>query len=249
MIQSYELANVLYWGCYCLGFVTIFIFNTIYGKHYNIKPLKALIFSIVSYALIFGWSYILAWIMNGFSWGHHNAIRVYIWFPVVLLLTGKLFRIPWIDCCEYVAPSACIVYGIARIGCIFTGCCYGYEFAFGLYSNLRGYNCFPVQLCEAITSLVIALYIIKLARKKEYSCDSNSLYPLMMILYGGTRFVWEFFADNRKVIIGLSELQLWAFATCLLGCCWFYYEKQKTSTTRKKKNKASTITHRAHKSR
>lgn len=226
MIQSRELANTLYWGCYCIGFIAIFIFNTIYGKKYNIKPLKALAFSIISYAFIFGWSYILAWIMNGFSWGHHNAIRVYIWFPVVLMLTGKLFRIPWIHCCEYMTPSTCIVYGIARIGCIFTGCCYGYEFSLGIYSKLCGYNCFPVQLCEAITSLIIALFIIRKAHKKNYATDSNNLYPLMLIVYGGTRTIWEFFADNHKIIFGLSELQIWALVTCLIGCFWYSNRKK-----------------------
>ena len=220
MIENPHLAGSLYRACYVLGFVAIFVFNTIYAKKYTIKPLKALVFTVVSYVLIFMWSYILAWVMNGFQWGHHNAIRVYIWMPLVLLLTSKLFHVDFKKSLEFIVPSTCIVYGIARIGCIFPGCCYGHFAKWGMYSAQAMYHCFPVQLCEAITALLIAVLIIHLAKRKAYSFEVCDLYPLMLILYGGTRFLWEFAANNEKVIGNISELALWALATFIIGCVW-----------------------------
>ena len=220
MIESYDLANFLYRLCYVLGFLTVFVFNTFYGKKYKIKPLRSFLFTLVSYLIIFGWSYILAWIMNGFEWGHHNAIRVYIWFPIVMLLTSRLFNLDYRACCEYVTPSTCIVYGIARLGCIFAGCCRGFAWEHGMYCAFEDYYYFPVQLCEAVTSLAIAVLMICLAKKKNYDSRDNTLYPLMLILYGGSRFLWEFAADNTKVIRNISELALWALATCLIGIIW-----------------------------
>lgn len=222
MTIFYEMGieNTLYWGCYALGFLTIFIFNAFYAKKYNIPKGKAVLFTIVSYILIYLWAYILAWVINGFEWGHHNAIRVYAWMPVVLFLIGKLFKINWKTACDYIAPSTCIVYGIARLGCIFTGCCYGIQTNWGMYSVEAGHVCFPVQLCEAITSLIIAVIIIIIARKNSYQV-TGTLYPLMMIMFGGTRFIWEFFADSPRIIFNVTELGLWALFVCLIGVAWY----------------------------
>ena len=226
MIENIELANTLYWGCYFLGFVAIFIFNPIYGKHYNLQPKKSLIFTIVSYLLIYLWAYILAWVVNGFKWGHHNAIRVYIWFPLVLFLLGKKFRIDFRTACEYMAPSTCIVYGIARLGCIFTGCCYGIPASWGMYSYSALEKCFPVQLCEGLTSLLIAVIVILLAKKKKYE-PTGKLYPFMLVIYGATRFVWELFSAKPRVLFGITELGIWAFLTTLVGVVWLIIFKKR----------------------
>ncbi len=220
------IANLLYWACYAIGFIAIFVFNTLYARHYGIRPRKALLFTLFSYILIYAWTYVLAWVVNGFEWGHHNAIRVYIWFPLVLLLAGKLFGIKWETACEFIAPSTCIVYGIARLGCNFTGCCYGIPASWGIESVEAGHRVFPVQLCEALTSLLIAALLLHQAKKKNYETD-GTLYPLMMILYGGTRFLWEFLADNQKLFLHISELALWAFLTCLLGTAWYLTIKER----------------------
>ncbi len=46
----------------------------------------------------------------------------------------------------------------------------------------------------------------------------------MLILYGGTRFIWEFFADNEKILFGkISELAIWAFASVVIGVIWFAF--------------------------
>lgn len=220
------IANVLYRACYVLGFIAIFIFNTFYGKKYQIKPAKALGFTVISYVIIFLWSFVLAWVMNGFQWGHHNAIRVYIWMPLVLWLMGKAFKIDWRTACDYIAPSTCIVYGIARLGCVFAGCCYGIPSKIGLYSVQAGHVCFPVQLCQAITSLIIAAIIIALAKKQNYEV-TGKLYPIMLIMYGFSRFIWEFFSDSEKNFIGLTELAIWSVATFTMGVLWLVIKKVK----------------------
>ncbi len=229
--------NLLYWSCYVLGFIAIIVFNGFYGLKYKLKPIKSILFTIISYVLILGWAYILAWVINGFEWGHHNAIRVYIWMPLVLFLIGKLFKIDFKTACDFIAPSTCIVYGIARFGCVFTGCCYGIPVSWGLYSYQAGHNCFPVQPCEALTSLVIAVVIIIKAKKKSYKTD-GTLYPFMLILYGSTRFIWEFFADSPKVFYVVTELGAWAFLTLIIGLSWFITVQQYNNRM-KKHNKSS----------
>ena len=224
IIWQLGIVGPVYKGCYVLGFLTIFIFNTFYGKQYGIKPKKALPFTVLSYIVIFAWSFVLAWIANGFEWGHHNAIRVYIWFPLVLFVFGKLFAVRLRDAMDYMAPSTCIVYAIARMGCTLTGCCYGVPFRFGIYSCMVEERCFPVQLCETITAALIAWYIIKYV-KAHGPFQGGMLYANMLIVYGYSRFFWEFLADNEKVFLGISELAIHAFVCGTVGVLMYFFLK------------------------
>lgn len=226
MLENADLANDLYWACYALGFITIFIFNTLYAKKYKLSASKGLLFTLSSYALIYLWAYVLAWAINGFEWGHHNAIRVYIWFPLVLFLLGKLFHVRFRAACDYMAPSTCIVYGIARFGCVFPGCCYGVPAEWGLYSAAAGHNCFPVQFLEAVTSLAIGFIVLYLAFRKQYAADGK-LYPTMLVMYGVNRFVWELFSASPRVFLGITELGIWAFGTAAMGTAWLILRAKK----------------------
>lgn len=217
MLENITVANYIYWFCYAIGFVTIFVFNTLYARKFGVKPIKALLLSVVSYVLILLWAYVLSWIESKFAqWGHHNAIRVYIWMPVLLVVLSRVFKINWRTCCDFIAPSTCIVYAIARFGCNFTGCCYGIEMPFGIYSRQAGHVCFPVQLCESIASLLIAIFALKMNKKKNYKADAET-YFLMLIPYGFSRFLLEFFADNNKLFWGISSLALHALAAGIVG--------------------------------
>lgn len=207
----------LYISFYVLAFLTIFVFNTFYGKKYNIPLWKGLLLTILSYLLIFVWAFVLAWVESLFTdWGHHNAVRVYIWMPLLLFAFSKIFKLSWKTCCDFIAPSTCIVYGIARIGCIFPGCCYGYPCSWGIYSNAAMMNVFPVQLCEAITALILAGVTLWMNKKKKYVPNAKT-YFIMLIPYGLSRFIWEFFADNEKIFLSISSLALHALLMSVVG--------------------------------
>ena len=222
---DHGIDNAFYWGCYVLAFTVTFVFNAKYAKKYNISAFKGLAFSFASYAIIYIWAYILGWVANGFSWGHHNAIRVFAWMPLVLLVVGKLFKIKWNIACDYIAPSTCLVYGIARLGCNFTGCCYGYPACWGIYSWQAGHRCFPVQLCQSIASIAVFFIILHLAKTRDYK-PTNKLYPIMLIMYGAARFLLEFFMDNKKLFMHVSEIALWGLLCVIIGFVWLYGSKK-----------------------
>ena len=90
----------LYRGFYVLGFLTIFVFNVFYAKKFDIKKGRALVVTVLSYALIFAWAFVLAWVESLFTdWGHHNAVRVYIWMPALLFVMSKPVAIDWKKLC------------------------------------------------------------------------------------------------------------------------------------------------------
>ena len=210
----------LYRGFYILGFLTIFVFNVFYAKKFDIKKGKALLVTVLSYALIFAWAFVLAWVESLFTdWGHHNAVRVYIWMPALLFVMSKPVSVDWKKLCDFIAPSACIVYGIARLGCLFPGCCYGIPVEWGewgIYSKEAQTVVFPVQFCEAVTALALAGFAIYMNKRKKYVADSKT-YFIMLIPYGLSRFIWEFFADNEKVLGNISSLALHALLMSVVG--------------------------------
>ena len=218
---------------FVVGFLGIFIFNTFYGKKFNIKPAKGLLLSVSSYLLIFVWAYILAWVESLFSdWGHHNVVRVYIWMPLLLFLLAKPMKLKWKACVDFIAPSTCLVFGFVKFGCMFPGCCYGIPCDWGIYSHEAGYNCFPVQFCEAVTALILAAITLIMNKKKNYVGDSRT-YFIMLIPYGLTRFVWEFFRGNEKLLLNISSLALHALLMSVVGAIMLvvlhYADKKKTA--------------------
>ena len=209
--------NIPYKACYFFGFLIIFVFNTFYAKKFSIGKRKALLLTVLSYTLIFAWAFILAWAESLFTdWGHHNAVRVYIWMPVLLFVLSKPMSIDWKKLCDFIAPSTCIVYGIARLGCLFPGCCQGFPCEWGIYSGVAGQMVFPVQFCEAVTALILAAVTISINKKKKYIADSKT-YFIMLIPYGLSRFIWEFFANNTKVFLNISSLALHALLMSVVG--------------------------------
>ena len=75
---------------------------------------------------------------------------------------------------------------------------------------------FPSPLCEFITILVIIVvgFVFAFGSKKYVP---GSLYPLTMLLYGSTRFFWEFTRyyeteAEQHLILGMS---LWQFCSLI----------------------------------
>lgn len=110
-----------------------------------------------------------------------------------------IFLIPWIHC-------------FGRIGCHLAGCCYGKPYG-GLFAVTypigslapAGVKLFPVQLVEALGVLVIAIVIILLQVKRNFSYTIE----LYLVFYGILRIILEYFRfdEVRGAILGLSTSQ------------------------------------------
>ena len=119
------------------------------------------------------------------------------------------------------------LFGFARIGCIFPGCCHGYPSSWGLYSNEAGTVCFPIQIIEIIVSFILALIMWNMHSKERFQ---GKLYPWFLVLFGSTRFVLEFLRDNQKLFWGISELALHALSCFIVGMILLTLSKKRRST-------------------
>lgn len=163
--------------------------------------------------------------------GVSSVVRAFVYLPLIALLCAKLFKVPWRTVCDTIAPGICAAQGVGSSACIFTGCCHGYPLAYGIYNPVYEMKLFPVQLCETGTSLLIAFYLIILAKEKNYTSDGKS-YPLMLMLFGTARFMWEFFRNNTKVLWGCSDVALHSLFMIFVGAAAYMYLKKKTTSER-----------------
>lgn len=95
-----------------------------------------------------------------------------------------------------------------KIGCFFGGCCRGI-----LYS---GAGRLPIQLIEALTALVICIFILVQQKLQWFQC-SIALY---LVLYGSSRFVLEFFRHHSENQIFSVAHVLSLFCTVIGFCIW-----------------------------
>ena len=146
--------------------------------------------------------------------GGLNFVRVATFLPVAAFGLAKVFKDSLSDVSDFLAPLVAIFHGVTHIGCIFPGCCHGYPYEWGLYSNNVQAICFPIQIVEAASSILIGVVLLFMIKKRV---QTGKLYAWYLLLFGGTRFAWEFLRDNEKIWNGISELAFHALGAMIIG--------------------------------
>ena len=239
-IQQTPLANVLYYTFHVLGFVCVFIFNAWYGKKREIPIRKSALTTVLVYAATYVWIYIQFWIESGFAnFGGNNIVRGFVYIPLIAYPVALLLKINWTKMCDFIAPCVCLSHGVSHIGCIFVGCCEGYPAKWGIYNYRYLDPLVPVQIFEALTALAIFAGLVYFNRRKNYTTDGTS-YPIMLILFGFTRFLWEFARYNPKIWLGCSSLSFHALFMAVVGAvalCVIVKKSRKKTLSVKKRRK------------
>ena len=206
--------NMYYWG-YILAFAADFLFSLLwYRKKYGFSMMKAFL----STALVIPFGYgliILTGLIHG--WGV-NWVRAVLFIPAAVWLICLILKTNFAKTLDFLTPVACINHGVSHYFCVFKGCCYGYptEGAFHVWNEDQGANLFPIQLVEATSILIICVFIVLYAKKKNYDTHGRA-YPIHMVLFGLTRFVYEYFRDNTDVRWQLSQFQIYCIAEFAVG--------------------------------
>lgn len=121
--------------------------------------------------------------------------------------------------------------GISKIGCAVYGCCYGTACTPGVYTPFEEHSVFPVQLLEAVLSLIICFGVFYAVSKKKHR--KGAVYPLSLILYGVMRFFVEFLRyyseEELNAFYGLSFWQWVSIITVLIGAVWLTYKLHRKS--------------------
>jgi len=132
--------------------------------------------------------------------------------PVVFFPVSKLLKIRYGEMMDFIAPSGCLVLGLAKLQCMRDGCCGG-KF---LYMDENRINVhFPSQLVEFFVFIVIAVILIILSHNPRMR---TKIYPYAMLSYGACRFVLDFFRDTTpNFLFGLTKGSFWSVCSFVLG--------------------------------
>lgn len=125
---------------------------------------------------------------------------------IVGALFIRLHKMPILKTLDLVIPYAALGQAIGRIGCFLNGCCYGREWAQGIYFPVHEARLHPTQLYSAVNLFVI--FLVLKAWQKRNSVDGR-IFTWYFILSASERFVVQFFrADYNPIFLGLGVFQI-----------------------------------------
>lgn len=216
-----------------LAMVIYIIVLAFYGKNYGFSRSKSFILGFLAVSIDYVLILLITWVENGFqSFGAQNAVRVFVFNPLLIYLVAKAFKIDFRKFGDYNAFPGMLWYGLGHLACITEGCCHGFAYNEGTFMYkvayaLTGTNMLPQQIFETVGALLIAAVLLGVGIKYKFN-TKGYMYYIMLILYGSQRFFFEFFRDNNKVIvikdmvsadgqIGISNLAFWALAMFIEG--------------------------------
>jgi hypothetical protein len=213
---------------FVLGFVSVLVGLVWYGKKLGFPLWKTAVTVCIVYPLVVLWMFIMFWMESGFTtWGGNNIVRIFIYVPLIGMPVARLLKLDGKKTLALLSFAPLLVHGVSHLGCIFLGCCSGYPCSFGIYNPFYQEIRFPIQPIEALTAIAIVVYLFYRAKKRNYLPDGRE-YPLMLILFGSTRFLFEFLRNNDKMFWGISNLALHALFMFIVGLVWLVIKNKKT---------------------
>ena len=201
-------------GALTLGTLAMLILILIMMKRYGVKLWKglpvAVMLTITGTIGTYIWFFVESSLFGGRS--YYGAVFL---VPLAFVYVAKLIKIPYGDLMDFCAPAECIMLVIMKYQCLVDGCCGGKVL---LSIAMDGSVVFPSQMTELVNALLIATLLMVMAISRK---GRGKLYPWYLVIYGGTRFVLNFFrADTHPLLLGLPAGNLWSLLAIFLGILW-----------------------------
>ncbi len=157
--------------------------------------------------------------------------------PAVMVAFGYMRRhkLPVWKLADLISPLIALGLSFGRIGCFFSGCCYGKETSLPLAVVFKDPNSLarlnvplhPTQLYDAANGLAIFLFLSWMSRRKTFD---GQIFWLFVFLYSTARFFIEIFRGDPRGFLFGSLLSTSQGIGILLGIpslfMLFYMEKR-----------------------
>ena len=145
------------------------------------------------------------------TWGGTSFFGSLFFIPIVYFAIAKIMSVPYGKMMDYCSAPICAMLVVMKVRCITTGCCSGKL----IMLTVDGEFYFPSQIVEAIVMLIILFALMFMERLGNYE---NKIYSLLLILYGSTRFILNFFrADLSPFVWKLPPGHFWSLIAIALG--------------------------------
>lgn len=127
---------------------------------------------------------------------------------------------------DVIAPGLALGQSIGRIGCLFSGCCYGMETSgsWGVLTRFAPGRRHPYQLYESAADLALFVALLWLSSRIDFE---GGLFSIYVTSYSSSRFILEFLRDNEGYLAGLSYGQWASLAGVAIGLSlWFIFRRR-----------------------
>lgn len=139
---------------------------------------------------------------------------------IMLIIFSKQFKINLKKIMYVTMPSIPLIYGMGKIGCFISGCCYGIKYS-GPFKIIykyslsapNGISLFPVQLLEAIVFIIIFIVIQALNKKSK---NKNNIIELVFITCGIAKFLLDYLRHTISHNL-LSINQIFSLLFIIIG--------------------------------
>ncbi|HEY0307700.1 MAG TPA: prolipoprotein diacylglyceryl transferase [Acidobacteriaceae bacterium] len=160
----------------------------------------------------------LHWFQAGFAWfgGMIAGIATLLW-------QGRQNKLRPLRMLDLAAPAAAVGYGVGRLGCftsgdgdygIVTKLPWGVAFPNGLVPTAPGVHVHPTPIYELIFSLALAWYLWQRGKKQRPIGWITGEY---LVISGIGRFLVEIIRINPKIYWGMSNAQVAALGSVVVG--------------------------------
>lgn len=241
----------IYHSMYGVGLILMTLFNVLINyKVFNFSRLRAFVYSVLTFVygylggMCIGYLYNAITDLKGVDASY--IIRVDMIGSIVFFLfliptalaekyivkhkkpryiNGKRVPVKPVSAREtldFAVLGGVIFLSCIKIGCSISGCCFGVENDWGVFSPKIHTTVFPVQIFEFATLclIVIATYFIQ--QTKFYR--KGMAAPLAASMYFFARFCWEFLRyytpEMRHFFLGLSLWQIFSAIVFIVVAAW-----------------------------
>jgi phosphatidylglycerol---prolipoprotein diacylglyceryl transferase len=142
----------------------------------------------------------------------------FVFSLVTVLIYLRKQRLDFFEWADFYAPVFALGYGLGRMACFISGCCYGSYCTLPWAIDQRH----PVQLYAVLWELVLWFILIQIENKKD-KLKTGHLFLTWLIGHSIGRIVMEFFRDDFRgphwggqsiatwisIVILLTSLGLW----------------------------------------
>ena len=112
-----------------------------------------------------------------------------------------------------------------KLACFFNGCCWGIEWEYGLYNHHPSHpgRQVPAQAIEILFAIIIFIILFFYKNKAK----TGTIFPMYMILYGGTRFFIEFLKAGYPNVLGPFKVyHILCFICFVVGIILFFVARK-----------------------
>ena len=153
--------------------------------------------------------------LENHTFGGRSLYGAIFFVPVFFWPISRYLKVPYTHGMDFAAPSACLTLSLVKIQCLRENCCQG---KFLYIDEDHMYVFFPSQIVEMITFFILAFVLLFLSKKES---NHGRIYPLGLVLYGGSRFILNFFrGELTPYMLGLSAGSFWSACAFIIGLIW-----------------------------